>query len=98
MKTFAYLLKQESLINLTFQQKRVLEHLLDGKDNAEIAAELRLSIKTVKGHMTSLIAFFKAKSRTDIVRHCMQKHLDALEEKAQDLKWDYQSLAEQTHG
>lgn len=99
MKTFNFLLERQLLPkSLTEKQKLVLSYLLDGNDNADIAAAIGRDVKTVKAHITGLIAAFAVDSRTQIVCLCMRVHLDALEGKSPDLAYEHQNHMEQAHG
>lgn len=80
MKTFNFLVTYALLPkDITVQQTAVLSHLLEGRDNAEIAAEVGISIKTVKHHITSLLKHYEVVSRTQLVKVCMQRHISHLE-------------------
>ncbi|WP_067186302.1 LuxR C-terminal-related transcriptional regulator [Microtetraspora niveoalba] len=50
---------------LTQREHEVLEHLADGRSNAEIARELRLAPKTVRNHVSNVLSKLEAPSRTD---------------------------------
>jgi DNA-binding NarL/FixJ family response regulator len=52
---------------LTRREEEVLEGVLGGKANKEIASELNLSERTVKFHVSSLLAKFRVRRRQDIV-------------------------------
>lgn len=52
---------------MTRTQKKVFNLLLDGQSNAEIAATLGISIKTVKFHIASLLRQNNAPSRLKLV-------------------------------
>jgi DNA-binding NarL/FixJ family response regulator len=61
---------------LTPREKQVFDGVVAGKANKEIAAQLNVSERTVKAHVTSLLRKFKVKARTEIVRLFYQYHLD----------------------
>jgi NarL family two-component system response regulator LiaR len=52
---------------LTPREQEVLDLLVDGLANAEIAQRLKLSIFTVKNHVSSILAKFNVSSRTEAV-------------------------------
>lgn len=54
-------------IILTAREMQVLLCLVDGDDNAEIAAEMYLSRETVKSHMKHLVEKLGARNRTHVV-------------------------------
>jgi DNA-binding NarL/FixJ family response regulator len=43
---------------LTPRQRQILEHLLTGKQNKEIARELKLAVQTVKNEMRDVLGSF----------------------------------------
>ncbi len=43
---------------LTPLQRRILEHLLAGKQNKEIACELKVAVQTVKNEMRDVLGYF----------------------------------------
>lgn len=43
---------------LTPIQRQILEHLLAGKPNKEIARELKLAVQTVKNEMRDVLSYF----------------------------------------
>jgi len=43
---------------LTPVQRQILEHLLAGKPNKEIARELKLAVQTVKNEMRYVLGYF----------------------------------------
>jgi DNA-binding NarL/FixJ family response regulator len=53
----------------------VLKLLAEGRSNAEIAAELRVSIETVKNHVSSLLERLGAKNRTQAAVEAVRRHL-----------------------
>ena len=52
------------LRNLTDQERRILEHIAEGRTNREIADRLSLAEKTVKNYVSSLLAKLGLESRT----------------------------------
>ena len=53
---------------LTKREREVLEELVSGKRNREIAENLFISERTVKYHIKSMFAKLHAKSRTEVVK------------------------------
>jgi len=49
---------------LSPQEKRVLKYLIEGLDNEEIAKEMRVSIHTIKAHVSGIIRKLNARNRT----------------------------------
>ncbi|GIF73848.1 DNA-binding response regulator [Asanoa siamensis] len=54
----------EELKGLTDQERRILEHIAQGRTNREIAAEMFLAEKTVKNYVSSLLAKLGLERRT----------------------------------
>lgn len=52
--------------DLTPSERRILDHIADGLSNREIAEELGLAEKTVKNHITSLLAKMGMQRRTQV--------------------------------
>ena len=52
---------------LTLRERDVLKLVLEGKSNAEIAAELVITERTVKFHMTNLLKKTCCKTRLDVI-------------------------------
>jgi DNA-binding NarL/FixJ family response regulator len=59
--------QNQGVRDLTAREADVLEHLMTGASNKQIARELLISVHTVKFHVASIIAKFGASSRTDAV-------------------------------
>jgi len=53
--------------DLTPRERQILEHIAAGLDNAQIAATLELSEKTVKNHITSIFAKLCVESRAQAI-------------------------------
>jgi len=53
---------------LTRRQLEVLEKLISGRRNREIATELKVSVNTVDYHMRQLMSKFEARSRLEVVK------------------------------
>ncbi|BCL17506.1 DNA-binding response regulator [Micromonospora sagamiensis] len=56
---------------LTLRQAEILDLMLTGVSNAEIAAELSLSEKTVKFHVSNILGKLNLKNRTQVLAHLM---------------------------
>ncbi|GAU85931.1 response regulator transcription factor [Bosea sp. BIWAKO-01] len=52
---------------LSVREEQIVRLLLRGKRNSEIADELSLSAKTVKGYMTTLMAKLNVRNRLEVV-------------------------------
>jgi NarL family two-component system response regulator LiaR len=61
--------------HLTERELEVLRLMVDGLNNAEIAAELVVSRSTVKFHVSSILAKMNVTSRVDAVRLALQSGL-----------------------
>jgi DNA-binding NarL/FixJ family response regulator len=57
----------EALAQLTEREREVLEHVAAGLPNAEIAANLHLSVATVKTHVSRLLSKLSARDRVQLV-------------------------------
>jgi DNA-binding CsgD family transcriptional regulator len=58
----------KSTVRLTRREEEVLDRVLRSLANKEIACELNLSERTVKFHVSSLLAKFKVRSRMELMR------------------------------
>ena len=58
--------KQPQLTDLTQQEQKVLELLLENKTNKEIAQEIFVSVSTVKTHTNNLYKKLKVNSREEV--------------------------------
>jgi DNA-binding NarL/FixJ family response regulator len=56
--------EREQDITLTDREGAVLELMVGGRSNPEIAAELEISVQTVKGHVSRLLEKLEAENRT----------------------------------
>lgn len=50
---------------LTDREREILEHVADGDSNKEVAAELLISEKTVKHHMTNILQKLQVRNRVE---------------------------------
>ena len=64
-------------IALSPREQNILQHLLDGKSNKEIARELNLAPETVKTHLKHLFQKLNVTSRSQAVSWYYQHHLRA---------------------
>lgn len=60
-------------VKLTRREEEVLDGILRSLANKEIASELNLSERTVKFHVSSLLAKFKVRSRMELMREASQQ-------------------------
>ncbi len=60
-------------VNLTRREEEVLSGLLKSLANKEIAANLNLSERTVKFHVSSLLAKFRVRGRMELVREALRQ-------------------------
>jgi RNA polymerase sigma factor (sigma-70 family) len=59
---------QQRYQSLTPRERQVLEHVVTGKMNKEIAAELGISERTIKAHRASIMEKMRASSVAELVR------------------------------
>ena len=55
--------RKNSKKSLSFQEKKVLDLIVEGKTNKEIADELFVSIHTIKAHVQHILKKLSVKSR-----------------------------------
>lgn len=60
---------------LTPRERQVLPHVLAGRLNKQIAADLGISLKTTKVHRSRIMHKFGVRSVAALVRHAEQAHL-----------------------
>jgi len=65
---------------LTDHELKILRYIISGYSNKEIAELLNLSEKTIKNHMTVVLAKLNASNRTQAAILAMQKGLISVEE------------------
>jgi len=63
----------KATVKLTRREEEVLDGILRSLANKEIASELNLSERTVKFHVSSLLAKFKVRSRMELMREASQQ-------------------------
>ncbi len=61
--------------SLTPRELEILRHIVAGQTNAQIAAALSISIKTVEWHRTNLMSKLDVHSVADLVRYAMEHEL-----------------------
>jgi non-specific serine/threonine protein kinase len=62
-------------MGLTSREIAVLELVVQGLTNIEIAEKLSISPHTVNSHLTSIYAKLEVSSRVEAIRYCLQHHL-----------------------
>ena len=65
-------------VKLTRREQEVLDGILRSMANKEIASELNLSERTIKFHVSSLLAKFKVHSRMELMRDASQRAIRPL--------------------
>jgi DNA-binding CsgD family transcriptional regulator len=68
----------KSAVKLTRREEEVLQGILRSLSNKEIANELNLSERTVKFHVSSLLAKHKVRSRMELMREVSQHSMKSL--------------------
>jgi len=61
---------------LTPRERDLLDAILDGCSNKEIAARLRLSVQTVKNRLPGLYAKFGVSSRLELATRARRRRLE----------------------
>ncbi|MCS0543024.1 response regulator transcription factor, partial [Aeromonas veronii] len=64
---------------LTEREMEVLQCLVEGMSNKEIADRLFISDKTVKIHVSKIFKKFDVKSRSQVVNYAVQNKLDPMQ-------------------
>jgi two-component system, NarL family, response regulator LiaR len=75
-------IKLESITQLTNREIEVLKLAAMGKCNKDIAIELGIGVRTVKGHLFSIFFKMKVNSRTEAVLQALKRSWISLEEVA----------------
>jgi RNA polymerase sigma factor (sigma-70 family) len=65
---------------LTPRQREVLQMVAEGKTNAEIAARLNISQRTVENHRAALMQRLGLQNQTELIRHAIRHGLILPEE------------------
>ena len=60
---------------LTPREMEILTHIVEGKTNAQIAADLSISVKTVEWHRANLMGKLGVHSVADLVRYALEHEL-----------------------
>jgi two-component system nitrate/nitrite response regulator NarL len=60
---------------LSTQERTVLRHLSDGLSTKDIAAQLGITVATVRNHVQHILHKFAVHSRTEAVVHAIRDHL-----------------------
>ena len=68
----------KSAVKLTRREEEVLDGILRSLANKEIANELNLSERTVKFHVSSLLAKFKVRSRMELMREASRNSMNSI--------------------
>ena len=68
----------KSGIRLTRREEEVLDGIVRSLANKEIASELNLSERTVKFHVSSLLAKFKVRSRMELMREASRNSMKSI--------------------
>ena len=68
----------KTTVRLTRREEEVLDGILRSLANKEIASELNLSERTVKFHVSSLLAKFKVRSRMELMREASHQVMKPL--------------------
>ena len=69
----------KSSVRLTRREEEVLDGILRSLANKEIASELNLSERTVKFHVSSLLAKFKVRGRLELMREASRHSLNSIQ-------------------
>ena len=67
-----------SQVSLTRREEEVLSGLMNSLANKEIASNLNLSERTVKFHVSSLLAKFRVRGRMELVREASRQSMGAM--------------------
>ena len=69
--------KRSKSASLTRREREIVELIAGGRDNAQIAARLGLSEKTVRNHITSIFAKLEVESRAQAIVMARKAGFDA---------------------
>jgi DNA-binding NarL/FixJ family response regulator len=62
----------EALPELTTRERQVVQLLVEGKGNKDVAVALRVSVKTVEAHRSNINRKLSLRSTTDLVRYAVR--------------------------
>jgi two-component system, NarL family, response regulator LiaR len=68
-------LPEEARAELTEREREVLSLIAQGKDNAQIADELFVSVQTVKNHVSNILAKLEVQNRVQAAVQAVQRRL-----------------------
>jgi DNA-binding NarL/FixJ family response regulator len=66
----------ETLAELTVREKEVLQHILSGESNREIAQALFISESTVKTHARNIFSKYDVGSRAELISTLLKNQSD----------------------
>lgn len=66
---------KKTLPSLTNQEQKILDHIIDGKSNKEIASELYVELSTVKTHINKLYSKLGVNNRNEAIKQGKQLRL-----------------------
>ena len=69
---------------LTSREREILQHIVNGKSNRQIARELKLSVNTVRVHRANIMAAVGIHKNTQLVVYAMRIGLVAPPEHGQE--------------
>jgi DNA-binding NarL/FixJ family response regulator len=69
---------RNEITHLTERERQVLQLIVDGKSNKEIAATLGISSKTVSVHRTNVMAKLDVQTTVELIRFVSRNHLFAI--------------------
>lgn len=78
LRSLATLVEQSTQVqahNLSRQQRQIVEAIVAGYSNREIAHDLRLSERTVKYHLTRIFSKFGVSGRMALARYSLKNHV-----------------------
>ena len=61
--------------SLTPREMEILTHIVEGKTNAQLAADLSISVKTVEWHRANLMGKLNVHSVADLVRYALEHEM-----------------------
>ncbi len=59
--------------SITIREAEVMNLISDGKTNAEIAAQLSISVRTVEHHRASLMRKLKCRNKAELIRYALEQ-------------------------